>query len=68
MYRWWKVRAAIQAYEAHGIAKAFGELGEAADEIYMEHHDIDVVELLERYPLRKPEPVPACARDLLWDG
>ena len=68
MYRWSSVRAALRAYEAHGLTKAFGELGEEADETYMEHNDIDIVELLERYPVRKPEPVPACARDLVWDG
>jgi hypothetical protein len=68
MQHWSAVRAAIRAYEAHGLTKAFGELGEEAHEAYMEHNKIDVVELLERYPVRRSEPVPAFARDLIWDG
>lgn len=68
MERWWQVRSAINAYQAEGIADAFGTLAEEADEAYMAHNDIDLSELLTRYPRRRPEPVPACARNLLWDG
>jgi hypothetical protein len=68
MARWASVRAAMRGYEAHGLAKGFSEAAEEAEQVYMEQHGIDVAELRNRYPLRGPEPVPACARDLLWDG